>query len=111
MPASLEGSPFAGTASYYHRFRAPYAQASIDFIVERYNLGKGVRVLDLGCGPGTIAIPLSYTVREVVAVETRFSWVATRSISSAWAFLWYQSRINPSTGMKTPFNETVIQAS
>src|SRR5262249_12368519 len=28
-----------------------------------------VRVLDLGCGPGTIAIPLSYTVAEVVAVD------------------------------------------
>jgi SAM-dependent methyltransferase len=69
MPASLEGSPLAGTASYYHRFRAPYAQATIDFIIEHYNLGKGVRVLDLGCGPDTIAIPLSYTVGEVVAVD------------------------------------------
>jgi ubiquinone/menaquinone biosynthesis C-methylase UbiE len=69
MPTSSDPSPFAGTAPFYDRFRAPYAQAAIEFIVERYNLGEGVRALDLGCGPGTIAIPLSYTVGEVVAVD------------------------------------------
>jgi ubiquinone/menaquinone biosynthesis C-methylase UbiE len=69
MPASLDGSPFAGTARYYHRFRAPYAQEAFDFIVQAYDLSEGVRALDLGCGPGTIAIPLSYTVAEVVAVD------------------------------------------
>src|ERR1700722_2838898 len=65
MPGSPDASPFAGAAQYYDRFRAPYAQAAIDFIVERYNLSEGVRALDLGCGPGTIAIPLSHTVAEV----------------------------------------------
>jgi ubiquinone/menaquinone biosynthesis C-methylase UbiE len=69
MPASLAASPFAGTAPYYDRFRAPYAPAAIDFIVERCNLRNDARALDLGCGPGTIAIPLSYTVAEVVAVD------------------------------------------
>ena len=76
MLALLDASPFAGTASYYHRFRAPYAQAAIDFIVERYNLGKGVRALDLGCGPGTIAIRLSHSVREVVAVDSDADMIA-----------------------------------
>src|SRR5215469_12739332 len=69
MPASLDASPFAGTAPYYDRFRAPYAQAAINFIIECYSLSKRERALDLGCGPGTIAIPLSYTVGEVVAVD------------------------------------------
>ncbi|HTS77062.1 MAG TPA: class I SAM-dependent methyltransferase [Bryobacteraceae bacterium] len=76
MPASLDASPFAGTARYYHRFRAPYAKAAIDFIVERYNLTESVRALDLGCGPGTIAIPLSYTVGEVVAVDPDADMIA-----------------------------------
>jgi ubiquinone/menaquinone biosynthesis C-methylase UbiE len=69
MPASVDNSPFAGTAPYYDRFRAPYPQAAINFIIERYNLSRRERVLDLGCGPGSIAIPLSYTVDEVVAVD------------------------------------------
>jgi ubiquinone/menaquinone biosynthesis C-methylase UbiE len=51
-------------------------QAAIDFIVGRYNLGKGVRALDLGYGPGTIAIPLSYTVEEVVAVDPDADMIA-----------------------------------
>jgi ubiquinone/menaquinone biosynthesis C-methylase UbiE len=38
-------------------------------IVERYGLGGGVRALDLGCGPGTIAIPLSHSATEVIAVD------------------------------------------
>jgi ubiquinone/menaquinone biosynthesis C-methylase UbiE len=76
MSASLDASPFAGTASYYDRFRAPYAQAAIDFIVERYNLSKGVGALDLGCGPGTIAIRLSHSAREVVAVDSDADMIA-----------------------------------
>lgn len=69
MPASLDGSPFAGTARYYDRFRAPYAQAAFDFIVKTYDLSDSSRALDLGCGPGTIAIPLSSAVAEVLAVD------------------------------------------
>src|SRR5438552_8498405 len=38
---------------------APYAPAAIELIVEAYGLSERVRALDLGCGPGTIAIPLS----------------------------------------------------
>ncbi len=76
MAASLDASPFGGTAAYYDRFRAPYARAAIDFIVERYNLRHDVRALDLGCGPGTIAIPLSYTVAEVVAVDPDADMIA-----------------------------------
>jgi ubiquinone/menaquinone biosynthesis C-methylase UbiE len=78
MPAELDASPFAGTAPYYDRFRAPYAQTAIDFIVERYSLTNGVRALDLGCGPGTIAIPLSNTVGEVVAVAEGRRLAASR---------------------------------
>lgn len=69
MPTSLDESPFTGTARYYDRFRAPYARAALDFIVKSYDLGEGARALDLGCGPGTIAIPLSRIVAEVVAVD------------------------------------------
>jgi len=43
MSASVDASPFAGTTPYYDRFRAPYAPAAIDLIVERYQLGEGGR--------------------------------------------------------------------
>lgn len=75
LPPS-DASPFTGTAPYYDRFRARYPQAAIDFIVEHYNLSRDVRALDLGCGPGTIAIRLSHTVRQVVAVDVDPGMVA-----------------------------------
>jgi ubiquinone/menaquinone biosynthesis C-methylase UbiE len=76
MPASLDSSPFAGTAPYYDRFRAPYTRAAIDFIIERFSLSQGMRALDLGCGPGTIAIPLSYSVAEAIAVDPDADMIA-----------------------------------
>jgi ubiquinone/menaquinone biosynthesis C-methylase UbiE len=76
MPVSSDASPFAGVAPYYDRFRAPYAQAAIDFLVRACNLGEAARALDLGCGPGTIAIPLSRTVDEVVAVDPDADMIA-----------------------------------
>jgi ubiquinone/menaquinone biosynthesis C-methylase UbiE len=68
MPSSSDASPFTGTAPYY-RFRAPYAPAALDFIVESLGLDPYNRALDLGCGPGTLAIPLSRAAREVVAID------------------------------------------
>jgi ubiquinone/menaquinone biosynthesis C-methylase UbiE len=76
MSASIDASPFTGTAPYYHRFRPPYAQAAIDHIVESFNLSRKARALDLGCGPGTIAIPLSCIVGEVVAVDPDADMIA-----------------------------------
>ena len=76
MPISTGVSPFAGTAPYYDRFRAPYAPAAIDFTVETYDLGDGCRALDLGCGPGTLAIPLSSIIAEVVAVDPDADMIA-----------------------------------
>jgi len=69
-------SPFAGTAQYYDRYRAPYAQAAIDFVVDTYNLNNDARLLDLGCGPGSLAIPFASAVAEVVAVDPDAEMIA-----------------------------------
>jgi SAM-dependent methyltransferase len=62
-------SPFDAAAPYYDRFRAPYPSEALDFIRASFDLDDSSRVLDLGCGPGTLAIPLSRTVAEVFAVD------------------------------------------
>src|ERR1700761_246188 len=112
MPASFDVSPFAGTAPYYRPFRAPYAQTAIDFIIERYSLCKDARALDLGCGPGTIAIPLSYTAAEVVAVDADANMIAEgRRVAASRGrhnIRWLRSRaedISPGAG---PFRLTTI---
>ena len=96
MPVSVDASPFVGTAEYYDRFRAPYARAAIEFIVERCSLSDGVRALDLGCGPGTIAIPLSGAVAEVVAVDPDADMIAEgrrlAALRNRRNIQWLQSR-------------------
>jgi ubiquinone/menaquinone biosynthesis C-methylase UbiE len=76
MPVSPDASPFAGTARFYDRFRAPYAPAAFDFIVEAFGLGADARALDLGCGPGSVAIPLSGRLAEVVALDSDADMIA-----------------------------------
>ncbi|WP_311028650.1 class I SAM-dependent methyltransferase [Mesorhizobium koreense] len=96
MPTPLHEFPFADAAQYYDRFRAPYPKAALDFIVEAFALSEKVRALDLGCGPGTIAIPLSYDAREVVAVDPDANMVAeARRLAAAknrQNIQWLQSR-------------------
>jgi ubiquinone/menaquinone biosynthesis C-methylase UbiE len=69
MPNAPLPSPFEAAAPYYDRFRAPYPPDAYDHVVAAFGLGPRSRVLDLGCGPGTLAIPLSRRVAEVVAVD------------------------------------------
>ncbi|HEY0684843.1 MAG TPA: methyltransferase domain-containing protein [Steroidobacter sp.] len=59
---------FAECAPYY-RFRAPYAPEAFASIQTTFGLNHSSRVLDLGCGPGTVTIPLARVVGSVVAVD------------------------------------------
>jgi ubiquinone/menaquinone biosynthesis C-methylase UbiE len=112
MPAPLDASPFAGAAGYYDRFRAPYAQAAIDFIAEAYALDKDARALDLGCGPGTIAIPLAGTVAEVVAVDPDADMIAEgRRLAASRGrsnIQWLQCRAEDISREAGPFKVTTI---
>ena len=60
--------PFAEAAPNY-RFRAPYAPRAFDYVRDVLQLDASSRVIDLGCGPGTVAIPLSRMVGHVLAVD------------------------------------------
>lgn len=59
---------FAECAPYY-KFRAPYAPEAFASIQASFGLNRSSRALDLGCGPGTVAIPLARIVGSVVAVD------------------------------------------
>jgi SAM-dependent methyltransferase len=60
---------FRGTATFYSRFRPPYPPALLDDLVERVRPSGEGRMLDLACGTGQVALPLSGHFTEVIAVD------------------------------------------
>ncbi|WP_439025786.1 class I SAM-dependent methyltransferase [Haloarchaeobius sp. DT45] len=60
---------FSSTEPYYARYRPRYGSRTIQYLIDRFALDESSRVLDLGCGTGQIAIPLSEHVGEVVAMD------------------------------------------
>ncbi|WTW92312.1 class I SAM-dependent methyltransferase [Streptomycetaceae bacterium NBC_01309] len=60
---------FAGTAQYYRRGRLPYAPGLAAMLAEALSLDGRGRLLDVGCGPGTIAVGLAHLFGEAVGLD------------------------------------------
>ncbi len=60
---------FLGAAPYYVRGRLPYAAGLADAMARALALDGRGRLLDVGCGPGIIALRLAGLFEEVVGVD------------------------------------------
>lgn len=60
---------FRGSAAYYERGRLPYAPGMAEAIARTLALDGRGRLLDVGCGPGTIALRLAHLFEEVVGLD------------------------------------------
>ncbi|QDQ09541.1 class I SAM-dependent methyltransferase [Streptomyces spectabilis] len=60
---------FSGTAAYYRRGRLPYAPGLADALAEALALDGRGRLLDVGCGPGSIALRLAHAFGEIVGLD------------------------------------------
>lgn len=69
-------SLFAGAAAYYGRGRLPYAPGLAKALAEALRLDGQGRLLDVGCGPGTVALPLADLFGEVVGVDPDADMIA-----------------------------------
>jgi 2-polyprenyl-3-methyl-5-hydroxy-6-metoxy-1,4-benzoquinol methylase len=65
----MTSRPFRTAAAYYLRYRPGYPPELIDRLAEAAEVDGRSRVIDLGCGPGSLAIPLAAHAAEVVAVD------------------------------------------
>ncbi|RGD57295.1 class I SAM-dependent methyltransferase [Kitasatospora xanthocidica] len=66
---SSPGELFASGASHYARYQPRYPRELFDFLAEAFGLNGTQTALDLGCGPGILALPLSRLVARVIAVD------------------------------------------
>jgi SAM-dependent methyltransferase len=65
---------FTGAAAYYARFRPDYPPELLERLADRLGLNDAQtrnpsRLLDLGCGPGTISLPMRERFEEVVGLD------------------------------------------
>jgi ubiquinone/menaquinone biosynthesis C-methylase UbiE len=60
---------YKGTAWYYSRFRPPYPDSLVSVLRDTFGLDGAGRLLDLGCGPGPVAIRLAHLFERVVAID------------------------------------------
>ena len=68
--STLAGNTFAGTtASSYASFRRDVPAPLIDAIAEATGLSDDDVALDLGCGTGQLAVPLSHRAKAVLALD------------------------------------------
>ncbi len=71
MPRGWEWDPtlFRGSARYYVRGRLPYPPQLADVLAAALQLDGLGRLLDVGCGPGVIALRLAHLFAQVVGVD------------------------------------------
>ncbi|MDH6135701.1 SAM-dependent methyltransferase [Kitasatospora sp. MAA4] len=60
---------FQGSAAYYGRGRLPYAPGFAETLRAALGLDGRGRLLDVGCGPGTVALALAGFFQEVVGLD------------------------------------------
>ncbi|HUC06199.1 MAG TPA: class I SAM-dependent methyltransferase [Acidimicrobiales bacterium] len=71
MPEGWQWDPslFAGSARYYTQGRLPYPGGLADRFRSVADLGGRPRLLDVGCGPGTVALTLAGLFVEVIGID------------------------------------------
>ena len=65
----FEKRRFRTAAQHYLQGRQPYAPALFQRLIQLTGTGHSSRVMDLGCGPGQIAVALAPHVGEVTAID------------------------------------------
>jgi hypothetical protein len=81
---SWDESLFAGAAGYYEQGRLPYAPGLADAFADSLGLDRQGRLLDVGCGPGTVALRLAeLSKRSSASIPIRRCWLRVPSGSRA----------------------------
>lgn len=80
---SWDESLFAGAAEYYEQGRLPYAPGLADAFGRRLALDGRGRLLDVGCGPGIVALRLAPLFEAVVGLDPDAGMLAQAAEAAA----------------------------
>jgi len=88
-PATIpfEKRRFRTAAQHYLQGRQPYAPALFQRLMQLTGTGPKSRVMDLGCGPGQIAVALAPHVGEVTAIDPEPEMLRVAAENAAAAHL------------------------
>jgi trans-aconitate methyltransferase len=64
-----DGTLFSGAAPYYDRGRPPYAPTLATALRDALGLDGSGRLLDVGCGPGSVTLPFAPLFAEAIGVD------------------------------------------
>jgi len=84
-PIPFEPRRFRTTVPYYSAHRTPYPQRLIDLIAAAVRLTPPHRVLDLGCGPGMLAIAFAPRTTQTIAMDPEPEMLMAASKAAAEA--------------------------
>ncbi|MER7457646.1 methyltransferase domain-containing protein [Micromonospora sp. NPDC126480] len=71
-----DASLYSGSAAYYPRGRMPYPQALADVLAAELDLDGTGRLLDVGCGPGSLTLLLAGAFEEAVGLDADHDMIA-----------------------------------
>lgn len=76
MSWAWDPSLYQGSARYYREGRLPYAPGMADALARELGLDGRGRLVDIGCGPGIVALELAALFEEVVGVDADADMIA-----------------------------------
>ncbi|KAB7613618.1 class I SAM-dependent methyltransferase [Amylibacter sp. SFDW26] len=62
-------SLFESTAKYYEKYRLGYSHEVLGFLIRNFNICNTMNIIDLGCGTGHLARPISRAGAKVFAID------------------------------------------
>jgi SAM-dependent methyltransferase len=79
---------FAGSAAYYARGRMPYPPAIAAALADELGLDGTGRLLDVGCGPGTLTLMLADLFEQAVGIDADREMIEEASRSGTRNAVW-----------------------
>jgi SAM-dependent methyltransferase len=76
---------FDSTAPYYARYREPYPASFFREVALREGLQGHERLIDIGCGPGSLAVGFAPFVRSSLGVDVETEMLAAARVEAARA--------------------------